>query len=64
VRWIYKGYGSIQKKLDIHVLPLKQAPTTANKGLDAIIDSMLLKMATFTLKPSIEVPWWKNPNVH
>jgi hypothetical protein len=60
---MYKGYGSIRKKPEIHGIPLKRAPLDTDKGLDAVMDSCPDENEQVVVGEEL-VPWWKAPNVH
>ncbi len=60
---MYKGYGSIRKKPEIHGIPLKRAPLATDKGLDAVMDECP-KEDVKVLVDGATVPWWKSPKVH
>jgi len=40
VKLIYKGYGSIKKKLEIHGIPLKRELTKSDKRMDVVVESI------------------------
>lgn len=61
---IYKGYGAIRKKPEIHALPLKRAPRDSDTGVDAVLDSMYKETDTIDLPDGSPVLWWKHPDIH
>jgi hypothetical protein len=60
---MYKGYGSIRKKPEIHGIPLKRMPLPTDKGLDAVMDECPGETATVVVD-GLSMSWWKAPNVH
>jgi len=60
---MYKGYGSIRKKPEIHSIPLKRAPLPMDNGLDAVMEKCPGEQ-DHVLVNGILVPWWSAPNVH
>ena len=63
VKQIYKGYGSIRKKPEIHAVPLKMRPTTVENGIDIVMDSMPAE-GSKVMVDGVEVDWWNSPDVH
>lgn len=64
MKTIYKGYGSIKKKLEIHGIPLMRTPTKDDIGMEVVMESIPAENHLVECKGGMKIKWWKNPAVH
>jgi hypothetical protein len=60
---IYKGFGSIRKKLEIYALPLKRRPGPGDRSMEAVMDRMP-DIEEKIVENGKEIPWYQRKNIH